>query len=75
MRVLVVANLAKRDVRPALDEWLPIISKQVEVLGVDEATEDDLSSVLADVILVLGGWDAALDGAADSGTADSAHGD
>jgi NAD+ kinase len=55
MRLLVVANLAKHEVRPALDEWLPLMSRHVEVLGVDPASDDDLSSYAADVILVLGG--------------------
>src|SRR5271170_3330925 len=55
MRLLVVANLAKHEVRPALEEWLPLMSRHVEVLGVDPASDDDLSSYAADVILVLGG--------------------
>jgi NAD+ kinase len=55
MRLLVVANLGKPDVRSALDQWLPVISKRVEVVGVDPGNEDDLSSLAIDVVLVLGG--------------------
>lgn len=55
MRVFVVANPDKSDVRPALDDWMPLMSKEVDVVGVDYSCEDDLSRVDADVILVLGG--------------------
>jgi NAD+ kinase len=55
MRVFVVANASKAEVRPALNDWLPVISRKAEVTGIDFATGDDLSQISADVILVLGG--------------------
>lgn len=55
MRLYVVANPSKADVRPTLNQWMPMMSARVEVVGVDSSSEDDLSGVEADVILVLGG--------------------
>jgi NAD+ kinase len=55
MRLYVVANPTKRDVRPVLADWLDLMAKRVEITGVDSSLEDDLSQVNADVILVLGG--------------------
>ena len=55
MRLFVVANPTKSNVRPVLDEWMVSMSKQVEITGIDVSSEDDLSQVNADVILVLGG--------------------
>jgi NAD+ kinase len=55
MRVYVIANPTKRDVKPVLAEWLDRMAKRVEITGVDTSLEDDLSQVNADVILVLGG--------------------
>ncbi len=55
MRLFVVANPSKGDVRPALDRWLPMMAERVEVVGVDFSCADDLGGTDADVILVLGG--------------------
>jgi NAD+ kinase len=55
MRVFIVANPSKADARPALNEWLPMMSARVQVVGIDSNTDDDLSRLEADVILVLGG--------------------
>jgi NAD+ kinase len=55
MRLFVVANSAKSDVRPVLNDWMDMMSKQVEITGIDSSSADDLSQVNADVILVLGG--------------------
>ena len=55
MRIFVVANPSKSDVRPALEKWLPLLGERLEVVGVDFSCEDDLGGVDADVILVLGG--------------------
>jgi NAD+ kinase len=55
MRMFVVANPTKGDVRPALDRWLPMMGDRAEVVGVDFTCEDDLGGIDADVILVLGG--------------------
>ncbi len=55
MRLFVVANPTKSDVRPVLHEWLDMMSKRVEITGIDTSSADDLSQVNADVILVLGG--------------------
>ncbi len=55
MRMFVVANPTKPDVKTALTEWLSLMAHRVEVTGVDYASDDDLSQINADVILVLGG--------------------
>ena len=55
MRLFIVANPTKADVRPVLREWMEIMSKRAEITGMDTTPEDDLSQVKADVILVLGG--------------------
>lgn len=55
MRVFVVANPSKADARPALNEWLPLMAGRVQVVGIDSNSDDDLSRLEADVILVLGG--------------------
>ena len=55
MRVFIVANPSKRNVRPTLDEWLPWIKQRAEVVGVDTDCGTDLSRVSADVVLALGG--------------------
>ena len=53
MRMFVVANPTKGDVRPALDKWLPMMGGRADVVGVDFSCEDDLGGVNADLILVL----------------------
>ena len=55
MRMFVVANPTKGDVRPALDRWLPMMGDRAEVVGIDFSCADDLGGVNADLILVLGG--------------------
>src|ERR1700722_20199952 len=55
MRLLIVANPDKPRVRPALQEMLPWLKEQVEVVGVDDDHGTDMSRVDADAILVLGG--------------------
>jgi NAD+ kinase len=55
MRLFVVVNPTKKEVRPVLAEWLDLMSRRVEITGVDHSLEDDLGGVNADVILVLGG--------------------
>jgi NAD+ kinase len=55
MRVFIVANPSKADVRPALNEWLPLMAGRAQVVGIDSNTDYDLGRIEADVILVLGG--------------------
>jgi NAD+ kinase len=55
MRLFIVANPKKPQVKPALTEWLSLMERRVEVTGIDYTTDDDLSQTNADVILVLGG--------------------
>ena len=55
MRVFIVVNPSKADARPALNDWLPLMAGRVNVVGIDTNTDDDLSQIEADVILVLGG--------------------
>jgi NAD+ kinase len=55
VRLFVVANLEKYRVRPALDELLPWLKERVQIVGVETNGADDLSSVDADAILVMGG--------------------
>ena len=63
MKLFVVANPRKPNVRKALDEWLPWVKSRADVVGVDTDCCSDLSNVAADVILALGG-DGTLLGAA-----------
>jgi NAD+ kinase len=56
MRVVIVANINKPKVRPALDELLPWIQQRADVAGID--SEDDhleLDKLEFDAVLVLGG--------------------
>jgi NAD+ kinase len=55
MQLYLVANTSKPLVRPALDELLPWLKARVEVTGIDDGCGVDLSTVAADMILVLGG--------------------
>ena len=55
MRVYLVANIDKPDVRPALDELVPWMGKRVSIAGIDTTLKIDLSGVEADVVIVLGG--------------------
>jgi NAD+ kinase len=55
MRMFIVANPSKSDVRPTLNQWMPMLNRLADVTGMDTTEDDDLSTVHADVILVLGG--------------------
>jgi NAD+ kinase len=55
MRLFIVANAEKTNVRPALDELLPWMSRKVTISGTDTTLTRDLSDVEADAVLVLGG--------------------
>lgn len=55
MRLLIVANLDKPQVQPALDEMLPWLKQRVEIVGVDSDTSAELNGADADAMLVLGG--------------------
>jgi NAD+ kinase len=55
MRIFIVANPTKSDVKPALEQWLSMMADRVEITGIDYASDDDLSQTNADVILILGG--------------------
>jgi len=55
MRLFIVANVEKANVRPALDELLPWLAGRAEVTGVETDSDFDLSKVEADAILILGG--------------------
>ena len=55
MRLFIVANAEKPNVRPAVEELVPWMSRRVKVTGVDTTLEQDLKNVDADAILVLGG--------------------
>ncbi|MGA2585140.1 MAG: NAD(+)/NADH kinase [Tepidisphaeraceae bacterium] len=55
MRLLIVANKAKPAVAKALDEMLPWLKQRVTVVGVEADHGIDISQILADAILVLGG--------------------
>jgi NAD+ kinase len=55
MRLFVVTNPTKPGIAPVLRQWLDLMNNRIEVTGIDSSTEDDLSQVNADVILVLGG--------------------
>ena len=55
MRLLIVANIEKPHVSPALDQAKSVLRGRAEVIGVETDTQSDLSTVDADLILVLGG--------------------
>jgi NAD+ kinase len=55
MRLFIIVNSEKPRVRPALEEMLPWLKRQVQVVGVDDDHATDISRVEADAILVLGG--------------------
>jgi NAD+ kinase len=55
MRLLIVANVAKPKVQPALDDLLPWLRSHARVIDIDTDTQSDLRDVQADYILVLGG--------------------
>lgn len=55
MRMLIIANLVKPKVKPALDALLPWLKDRVELVGIDSGSDFDLAYVGADLLLVLGG--------------------
>jgi NAD+ kinase len=55
LKLFIVANPSKPNVRPALDEWLAWMKQRATVVGVDTDCKVRLSEVDADVILALGG--------------------
>ena len=55
MKVLVVANLPKPKVKPAVEKLLPWLKDRVDVVGVVEQDQVDLPHTDLDLILVLGG--------------------
>ncbi len=55
MRLFIIANRKKPNVGKALDEWLPWIKTQVDVVGMDTDARGDISHTKADAILALGG--------------------
>lgn len=55
MRLLLVVNLAKPRVKDALETLLPELSGRFEIVGVESEGRANLSTLHADVVLVLGG--------------------
>ena len=55
MRLLIVANLAKPHVRPALDRVKSLLRSRAEIIAIETDDDSDLSTSEADLILVLGG--------------------
>src|SRR3954463_5706455 len=55
MKLFIVANPSKPNVRPVLDEWLAWMKERAEIAGIDTDCCTDLSKVEADAILALGG--------------------
>ena len=55
MKVLVVANLPKPKVQPAVDALVPWLKDRVDFIGVEGDRNFDLSQLPVDLILVLGG--------------------
>jgi NAD+ kinase len=55
MRLFIVANINKPQVRPALEGLLPWLKQRVQIVGVDEECAGDWPNLQADCILVLGG--------------------
>jgi NAD+ kinase len=55
MKVVVVVNIRKPKMLPALDELLPWVQQRADVVAIDRDSGVDLTQVDADGILVLGG--------------------
>jgi NAD+ kinase len=55
MRLFIVANTKKAQVRPTLDRLMRELAGRVQIVGIDTERQSDLAGVDADVILVLGG--------------------
>lgn len=54
-RVFIVANVSKRPVEEALEQWQPWLAKRATIVGIETDGDVKLSLVEADLILVLGG--------------------
>ena len=67
MKLFIIANRKKPNVGKALDDWLPWIKTQVDVVGMDTDARGDISHTKADVILALGGDGTLLSARAGSG--------
>jgi NAD+ kinase len=55
VKLFIVANPSKPNVRPVLDEWLEWMKQRATIVGIDTDAKSDLSKVDADAILALGG--------------------
>ena len=55
MKVLVVANLAKPNVKPAVDALVPWLKTHADCLGIEDDRNFDLSTLDVDLIIVMGG--------------------
>jgi NAD+ kinase len=55
MKVLIVANLVKPKVKPAVEQLVPWLQTRAELVGVESDADFDLASVDVDLIIVLGG--------------------
>lgn len=55
MKVLIVANLVKPKVKPAVQQLVPWLQKRADLIGVESDDQYDLSSADVDLIIVLGG--------------------
>lgn len=55
MKVLIVANLVKPKVKPAVEQLVPWLQKRAELVGVESDVDFDIASVDVDLIIVLGG--------------------
>lgn len=55
MRLVIVANIRKPRVRPAVEELVPWISERTELLGVEAEDTLNLDKLEFDAVLVLGG--------------------
>ncbi len=55
MKVLVVANLAKPTVKPAVEKLVPWLQERCEVVGVEANGDYDLTTEPVDLIIVFGG--------------------
>ena len=55
MRLFIIANINKPNVRPALDDLLTQLKSRVDIAGVDTDRSSNMDGIQADAVLVLGG--------------------
>lgn len=55
MKVLIVANLVKPDVKPAVEQLLPWLEQRAQLVGVEGDSDFDLTQIAVDLIIVFGG--------------------